>query len=298
MEFRVLEYFLAVTREQSILGAAESLHLTQPTLSRQLTALEQELGKQLFIRGNRKITLTEEGMLLRKRAEEILELVRKTEDEISLTSERIAGDIHIGAGESDGLRTLIKAAREIREAYPEVHFHIVSGDKVTVLEALDRGLLDFGMVFGSVDASRYAFLKIPYSERYGVLMPREDPLSEKAQINAEDLFGKPLIIPRQLCADGELHEVLRCDPDKLDIVASYNLLFNGSLMVEEGMGYAIGLDKIIHTTGDSRLCFRPLSVPFSVEMCVVWKKYQILSRAAELFLRRLREAQSAANERS
>ena len=152
MELRVLQYFLAVTREQSISGAAEALHLSQPTLSRQLKDMEEELGKQLFIRSNRKITLTEEGMLLRKRAEEITELVKKAKDEIALSDETIAGDISIGAGETDGVRFLAKGARELQSEYPLVRFHIVSGDKTTVLEELDKGLIDFALLFGEIDA--------------------------------------------------------------------------------------------------------------------------------------------------
>ena len=154
MELRVLQYFLAVTREQSISGAAESLHLSQPTLSRQLKELEDELGKQLFVRGNRSITLTEEGMILRKRAEEILELVKKAEYEVSLSDETVAGDVTIGAGETDGVRLLANAAQMVQKEYPLVHFHIVSGDRVTVTEEMDRGLIDFGLLFGRIDTSK------------------------------------------------------------------------------------------------------------------------------------------------
>ena len=155
MELRVLQYFLAVARENSISGAAEFLHLSQPTLSRQLKELEEELGKQLFIRGNRKITLTEEGMILRKRAEEVIELIQKAEDEISASDEMLAGDILIGAGETDGNRFLIKAMNAIQQDYPLVHFHIISGDKEAITEAIDRGSIDFGIVFGNTDFTKY-----------------------------------------------------------------------------------------------------------------------------------------------
>lgn len=179
MEFRVLQYFLAVAREQSISGAAKALHLSQPTLSRQLKDMEEELGKPLFIRSNRKITLTEEGRILRKRAEEITELVRKARDEIALSEEMIAGDISIGAGETDGVRYLAKAARDLQAAYPLVHFHIVSGDKTTVLEDLDKGLIDFALLFGEIDDSRYDALKLPSTDAFGVLMRRDDPLAQR-----------------------------------------------------------------------------------------------------------------------
>ena len=177
MELRVLQYFLAVTREQSILRAAESLHLSQPTLSRQLRDMEEEMGKQLLIRGSRRVTLTEEGMILRRRAEEILDLVQKTEDEIKLSKETIAGNIYIGAGETPGVRYLLKAARQLRADYPDVHLHIQSGDTADVLERLDKGLIDFGLLFHDLDPAKYESLKVPATDRWGVLMRRDAPLA-------------------------------------------------------------------------------------------------------------------------
>lgn len=289
MELRVLQYFLAVTREQSISGAAEALHLSQPTLSRQLKDMEEELGKQLLIRGNRHITLTEEGMILRKRAEEILELVKKAEDEISLSEENVAGDITIGAGETDGVRFLTKAAQAVQKDFPPVHFHIISGDRATVTESMDKGLIDFGLLFGEIDTSKYEYVKLPYKDTWGVLMRRDSPLSKKEEITPEDLRDKPLIVSRQELHGTDLQEFLKCNKDKLNIVATYNLLFNGSLMVDEGMGYAICLDNIINVSGDSNLCFRPFSPKREAEMCIAWKKYQILTKAAEKFLQKLRE---------
>ncbi|MCD7880091.1 MAG: LysR family transcriptional regulator [Clostridiales bacterium] len=285
MELRVLQYFLTVTREQSILGAAQALHLSQPTLSRQLREMEEELGKQLFIRSNRKITLTEEGMLLRKRAEEILSLVDRTKDEISLSDEVIAGDIHIGAGESEGIRFLARAAKALQEEYPLVHFHNVSGDRVTVMEDLDKGLLDFGILFGEIDSSKYESLKLPYTERFGVLMRRDDPLARKETVTSADLADKPLIVSRQPLGDSSMLRGL----DERQVVATYNLLFNGSIMVEEGMGYAICFDHIINVSGDSPLCFRPLEGQPEIEMHVVWKKYQVFTKAGQKFLDKLRE---------
>lgn len=289
MEFRVLQYFLAVTREQSISGAAKALHLSQPTLSRQLKDMEEELGKPLFIRSNRKITLTEEGRILRKRAEEITELVRKARDEIALSEETIAGDISIGAGETDGVRCLAKAARDLQSAYPLVHFHIVSGDKTTVLEDLDKGLIDFALLFGEIDDSRYDSLKLPCTDAFGVLMRRDDPLAAKDVVTPEDLRDKPLIVSRQSLRDANLSQLLGCDEEQLNIAATYNLLFNGSLMVDEGMGYAISFDKIINVSGDSSLCFKPLSHRLEISMSLVWKKYPIFTKAAETFLLYMRE---------
>lgn len=289
MELRVLQYFLAVTREQNILRAAESLHLSQPTLSRQIRDMEEELGKQLFIRGSRSITLTEEGMILRKRAEEIMELVKKAEDEIALAEEPVSGNITVGAGETDGLRVLVRAVQTLREEWPDVHFHVVSGDKCSVIEQLDGGLIDFGVVFGDFDKSKYEHLGIPCPERFGILMRRQDALAGKESIDPEDIMDKPLIVSRQALSDGSLPEMLDIPAEQLNIVGSYNLLYNGSLMVEEGMGYAVCFDHIINTTGDTNLCFRPLSKQNEAPMFVVWKKYQVFTKAAEKFLIKLRE---------
>ena len=164
MELRVLQYFLAVAREQNISAAAQSLHLTQPTLSRQLKELEEELGKQLMVRGSRKIVLTEEGMLLRKRAEEILDLVGRTEKEIAQSDDTVSGDIYIGTGETDGMRQIARTAKQLQEHSPGIHFHIVSGDAVDVCERLDKGLLDFGVLLGDIDKIKYHYLELPMKD--------------------------------------------------------------------------------------------------------------------------------------
>ena len=280
MELRVLQYFLAVAREQSISGAAEFLHLSQPTLSRQLKDLEEELGKQLFIRGNRKITLTEEGVLLRKRAGEILELVKKTEQEIALSDDTVAGDIYIGAGETDAIRVIAKAAQQLQRKYPEVRLHIASGDAADVVEKLDKGLIDFGVLFDPQDLSKYNYLKIPEKDTWGVLMRRDAALAQKACIRPEDLWDKPLILSRQHREGSALLMWLNRSEADLHIVATYSLLYNGSILVDEGIGYAITLDRIINTNG-SNLCFRPLAPTLQAGLCVVWKKYQVFTKAGE-----------------
>ncbi len=288
MEVRVLQYFLAVAREQSIVRAAKSLHLSQPTLSTQIKGLEEELGKQLLIRGtkgSRRVTLTEEGMILRKRAEEILNLIQKTEREISLSDQVIVGDVYIGTGETDAVRYLARAAKELYQNYPGIHYHIASGNTEFVLEQLEKGLIDFGIVFGSVDPVRYNSLPLSYKEVWGVLMRKDSPLAEKQEILPEDLWDKPLIISSQYSAESWIKR----NPSELEIVATYNLLFNASLMVEEGLGYAIGFDKIINTSGNSALCFRPLSPRREEGMCIVWKKYQVFSKASEKFIEKIRE---------
>lgn len=292
MEFRVLQYFLAAAREQSISGAAEYLHLSQPTLSRQLKELEEELGKQLFIRGNRRITLTEEGMILRKRAEEIVDLMQKTEKEIALNDAAIAGDIYIGAGETDAIRILARTARRLQENHPGIRLHIASGDSADVTEDLDKGLTDFGILFDPRDLSKYDYLKLPHQDTWGVLMRRDSPLAEKTAVTPEDLWDKPLILSRQHREGSALSMWLSRPDADLNITATYSLLYNGSILVEEGIGYALTLDKIINTCGSS-LCFRPLSPSLTANLCIVWKKYQVLTKAAELFLNTLNEEISA-----
>ena len=292
MELRVLQYFLAVAKEQNISAAAQSLHLTQPTLSRQLRELEEELGKELMIRGSRKITLTEDGMLLRKRAEEILELVDRTQQEIMRSDDAVSGDIYIGTGETDGVRQIARTANQLQEAYPGIRFHIVSGDAVDVCEQLDKGLLDFGVLLGDIDKTKYHYMELPMKDTWGVLMRRDSPLAQQNTVSPGDLWDKPLILSRQVDNKSGLYRWLRKEPSELRTVATYNLIYNASLMVDEGMGYAFTLDKLVNTTG-SQLCFRPLHPKLELGMYLVWKKSQIFSKAAELFLQHLQEYPSA-----
>lgn len=290
MEIRVLKYFLAVAREQNISAAAESLFLSQPTLSRQLKELEEELGKQLFIRGSRKITLTEEGLLLRKRAEEIVELLDKTEKELSNSDEQVSGEIYIGAGETDGLRLIAKEAKELQEEYPQITYRIISGDAVDITERLDKGLIDFALLLEPVDISKYSYLKFPVKDVWGVLMRRDCPLAQKKSISPKDLRDMPLIVSRQALDGSELTQWLKSDNEQLNIVSTYNLVYNASLMVDEGLGVALCLDKIINVSGDSSLCFRPLKPKLEVGMSLVWKKYQVFSKAAEKFILKMQES--------
>lgn len=288
MELRVLQYFLAVAREQSISAAAQSLHLTQPTLSRQLKELEEELGKQLMIRGNRKILLTEDGMLLRKRAEEILDLVGRTEKEICQAGDIVGGDIYIGSGETDGVRQVAKIAMLLQRDYPNIRFHIVSGDAMDVCERLDKGLLDFGILLGDLDKTKYNYMELPIKDVWGVLMQRGSPLAEKDYVVPQDLWDKPLILSRQVGNKSGLYRWLQKEPTDLNTVATYNLIYNASLMVEEGMGYAFTLDKLVNTAGRS-ICFRPLKPRLELKMYLVWKKYGIFTKIPELFLENMQK---------
>lgn len=291
MELRVLEYFLAVAREQNITAAAESLHISQPALSTQLKNMEDELGKQLLIRGvkgSRKIILTEEGMILRKRAEEILSLVKRTENEITQSDETIVGNVFIGAGETEIVRLFAIVAKKLQKKYPDIQFHISSGNAEHVLEYLDKGLIDFGLLFTEIDPHKYESIPVPVKDTWGVLMRRDSPLAKKERIRPEDLWDKPLIISHQKGEDIYLGRWLQRKESDLHIVATYNLLFNASLLVAEGLGYALCHDKIMNTQG-SNLCFRPFYPQLEAHGFLVWKKYQMFSKAANAFLESLRE---------
>lgn len=288
MDIRVLEYFLAVAREESITKAAEFLNMTQPPLSRQLKDLEKELGKQLLVRGSKKITLTEDGMLLRKRAEELVDLMEKTKAELTGSDETIGGDIYIGGGETDAVLSFAATAKELQEKYPMIHYHLYSGDAEIVMEKLDKGLIDFGLLVGPVDVSKYEYIRLPIRDTWGVLMRKDSPLAEKDSIQAEDLWDKPLIVSHQTSISSDMMAWLQRDASKLNIVMTYDLIFNASLFVRQGLGYAIALDKIINTSGDSELCFRPLYPTMEAGLCIVWKRYQVFSKASQEFLRLLR----------
>lgn len=288
MDIRVLQYFLAVAREESITRAAETLHMTQPPLSRQLKDLEDEVGKQLLIRGSKKVTLTEDGMLLRKRAEEMIALMEKTKSELSSSDENISGEIYMGSGETEAVSTIAKVAKDLQEEYPLIRYHIYSGDAEHIVERLDKGLIDFGLLVEPFDISKYDFIRLPVKDTWGVLMRKDSPLAEKESVCAEDLWDKPLILSHQTAISSEMIAWLRKDVSQLNIVATYDLLYNASRFVKMGFGYAIALDKLINTSGDSNLCFRPLSPVSEAGLCIVWKKYQVFSRAAGRFMQKLR----------
>ena len=291
MEFRLLEYFLAVAREQNITAAAESLHISQPALSTQLKNMEDELGKQLLIRGvkgSRKVILTEEGMILRKRAEEMLLLMRRTEEEITGSNETIAGNVFIGTGETETVRLFAKVAKKLQQKYPDIRYNISSGNAEHVLEYLDKGIIDFGLLFTEIDSQKYEAIPVPIKDTWGVLMRKDSPLAEKETICPEDLWDKPLIVSHQKGDDVYLNQWLQREESELHIVATYNLLFNASLLVDEGLGYALCYDKLINTKG-SNLCFRPFSPRLEAHGFIVWKKYQVFSKAANIFLQYLRE---------
>lgn len=291
MELRVLRYFLAVAREESISGAAEYLHLSQPTLSRQLMDLEEELGCKLMNRGkrNQKVSLTEDGMRLRRRAEEIVELADKTESEFAVQEDVISGDIYIGGGETDAMRLIARTACEMQNEYPNIRYHLFSGNAEDVADRLEKGLLDFAVLVGTADKSKYDFLPLPVSDIWGLLMPKNSSLAEKETIHPTDLTDLPLLASRQALANNELSGWYGGDFDKLNIVATYNLIFNATLMVDEGFGYALTLDKLVNTTGDSKLCFKRLEPRLEAHLDIVWKKYQVFSKATAKFIEKLQK---------
>lgn len=290
MELRVLRYFLTVAREESITAAAEFLHVTQPTLSRQLMDLEKELGAKLFVRGKRKISLTEEGMLLRKRAEEITELVHKTEEVFHSGGEVVGGDVYIGGGETHAMRLVAGIVQGLQRDYPHIRVHLYSGNAEDVTERIEKGLLDFGLLIQPTDVARYESIRVPAVDTWGVLMRKDSPLAAKKTIHPEDLWEVPLISSRQRLVGGGVGKWMQREYERLHVVATYNLVFNASLLVEQGLGYALTLDKLVNTTGESVLCFRPLEPRLESGLDIVWKKYQVFSKAAELFLERMRQA--------
>ena len=282
MELRVLRYFLMVAQKGNITSAARALHITQPTLSRQLRELEQQLDQQLFVRESHSVSLTREGQLLRRRAQEILELVQKTEHELSQTDKQIAGDIFIGAGETLGVHFLTKAAYRLQSEYPQVHFHISSGDGHDVCEKLDKGLIDFGLVLDHVDITKYHVLALPWQDTWGVLMQKSSPLAGRPVVRIEELRDQPLIVSRQMLQNGMLEEWFGEDAH-LCIAGTYTLAFNGSLMVKDGMGNALCLNQIIHAEKKSNLCFRPIFPERKAKLYVIWKKNPAFSPAAEKY---------------
>ena len=291
MEIRVLKYFLAIAREGSITNAANSLHLTQPTLTRQIQDLEKELGHKLLIRGKYKISLTPEGMMLRKRAEEILDMVEKTEAEFKSITDTINGDIDIGSGETESMKYIAEVIKELQIQYPDIKYHIYSGNAEDVTEKLDKGLLDFGVLIQPIDLTKYDYITIPDKDIWGVIMRKDSPLADKEFITIKDLTDVPIIASRQMSkkysADSGFLDWFGESFDKLNIAATYNLVYNAAIMVKAKIGYAITLAGLVNTEG-SDLCFKPLYPKLESGLDVVWKKYQVFSPASKIFINKLK----------
>ena len=286
MELRVLRYFIEVARTQNITAAAERLHITQPTLSKQLMDLEDELGAKLFERGKRRTTLTEDGILLFQRAKEIVALADLTESAFRSTDERIAGDIAIGCGETEGMRLLVDAMKEMRAAHPGVTFRLSSGNFEDISDRLDSGLVDFGLFVGDAAVGKYDYIKLPHSDAWGLLMRADNALAERASVRPQDLDGLALLCSRQAVQSNELAGWLGREFGELDVVATYNLIHNATYMVEAGMGCAVSIEGLVNTSGRG-LVFRPFEPALTARLSFAWKRGRQLSRAAAEFLKLL-----------
>ncbi len=289
MEIRVLKYFLETAREGSVTRAAAALHISQPSLSKQLKDLEQELGKKLFVRSNYSIKLTDEGMLLRKRAEEILEMVEKTTDEFKALGDITGGDVRIGCAESHLVSHLAQVIRAFREDYPGLRYHLYSGGTEQVTERLDRGLLDFAFIVEPPSLSHYNYIEIPGVDTWGVLMRRDHPLAALESITCDDLSGIDLICSEQ-SMKADIPRWCGQKADMFRFTGTVNLFYNGSVFVKEGLGCMLTFARLADTSPENGLCFRPLSPVLENKMYVIWKKYQVFTPIAELLVKRLEEA--------
>lgn len=293
MELRTLRYFLAVAKEASFTKAANVLHVTQPTLSRQLKELEEELDTDLFVRHSHSVSLTEDGMRLMKRAEEIVDIVKKTRAEFATDKNDIQGDIYIGAGETPAVNTLARVVADIRKDYPKVRTHIFSGNGQELIERLEKGLLDFALLIEPIDLSRFEYLELNDMDTWGVWVPKDGSLAQKEGVEREDLLDKPLLLSRQAIAktsaDNDFAAWFGDAFDRLNVVATYNLVYNAAVFAENNIGYLVSLKGLYHGDGASNLIYKPLSPKLESKLALAWKRNQVFSPAAQLFVTRLRE---------
>lgn len=287
MEIRELRYFLAAAREENITRAAKSLHIAQPSLSKQLMELEKKLGKQLLIRGKKKIMLTEEGVLLRKRAEEIVELVDKTEQEISSDSEEIVGDIYMSSTTSE---IILQAAAKLRQTHPDIKFHFYSGDATDISERLNHGTLDFAVMLMPIDNVKYDFLALPDRSLWGILMNQSDVLASHTVVTKEELRTLPLIMHQRIGLQNEIAHWAQTDLENLNIAATYNVVQGSPVpLVRQGLGYFLTTRNLLDSVLDPEVCFLPLRPELPTQMALVWKKHAAFSKAAECFLREIKD---------
>lgn len=288
IETRLLQYFLAAARELNITRAAESLYIAQPTLSRQLMELEQQLGKQLFIRGKRKLTLTEEGEFLRGRAQEILDLIDNTEAAFRTEETNLSGHITIGCGETIAMDKITNILADFHHKYPDVKFHTYSGDADSILDRLDKGLVDIGLLLGPIRQEKYDYLNLHQKDVFGLLMPEDCKLACQESVNIDQLKSLPMILAEQTFSGHQELERFGADYSVMNVVATYSLIYNATFLVERGIGYALCLDKLVNTQGRN-LTFRPIVPELSVDLYIVTKKYQTFSPAAKIFLQMVQE---------
>ena len=288
MEIRVLRYFLETAREENMTRAAERLFISQPTMSKQLKELEHELGAKLFKRSNYNIKLTEAGMLLRERAEDILSLVDKTLEEFKSLDKLNSGDIYVGAPESEAMEQFAQVVSDLQKQYPGIRCNIYSGNMQDVCEKLDKGLLDFAIVMNYVDLKKYNYLPMMTEDTWGVILRRDDPLAKNREFTISMLKHLPLICSRQW-VDYELPQWFGAETTDIRITATYNLPYNGAVMAKAGIGYAMMLDKLVQTDESSGLVFRPLTDVPKAEMYIIWRKHQTFTPVSELLVKALRD---------
>ena len=287
MEIRTLRYFLAVAREENMTRAAEALHVTQPTLSKALKALEDELGKKLFTRHSFSIKLTDEGILLRNRAEDLVSMADRIEQEFITLDDISGGDLYFGLAESYQIGFLAREIHTFKQAYPGLHYHITSGDTEQVMEKLDKGLLDYAVLAEAPDTGKYNSLIFPESEVWGLVMPEDDALAEKKAIQVDDLIGLPLFCSEQSW-ENDIPRWAGARMDALHLEGSFRLSYNASIFAKEHLGYLLTFDKLVNTSPGSGLTFRPLTPRLATRLYLVWKKYQTFSPIAERFLEQIR----------
>ena len=288
MEIRVLKYFLAVAREQNMTRAANFLHITQPTLSRQIMQLEEELGQTLFLRKQRKMVLTETGKLLFRKAEEILALVEKTEEDLKAEGKLVSGKISIGSAESASSQVLIRIFQQFSSMYPNVQYELYTGNADSIEQRIDQGLLDFGLLVEPADVKKYESIYLNQQEKWGILMRSDVPLAQKPFVTATDLLGLPILSIQRTAVRNQLSKWLGQElEDVLNVVATYNLLGNAALMVEAGLGYAFTIEGAASRYHDTTLCFRPLYPELCDKSVFIWKKDQPTSNVAKKFLQLL-----------
>lgn len=288
MELRTMRYFLAVAREENMTRAAETLHVTQPTLSKSLKSLEDELGKKLFIRHSFHIELTDEGVLLRKRAEDLVRMADKIQMEFHSLDDILGGDVYFGLAESYQIRYLAAEIRSFKNTYPDLRFHITSGDTEQVTEKIDKGVIDFAVLAEEPNKDKYHYLTFPKADVWGVVMKEDCPLAQKSAVSVEDLAGLPLFCSEQGW-NCDIPRWCRNKMDTLHLEGSFRLSYNGSLFVKEGLGYLLTFAHLIDTSAGSGLVFRPLTPTLETKLYVIWKKYQVFTPIAEKLLEKLQE---------
>ena len=287
MELRVLHYFVEAARAGNISRAAAALHVSQPAMSKQLRALEDELGQKLFKRTNYNIVLTAEGMLFRQRAEDILAMVRQTKNEFETMGGDVSGDVHIGGAESEGFCYVARAMKAVREAHPKIRFHIYSGNREDLDYRLEKGLLDFVLTLQAADEEQFDTLTLPAADEWGVVMRKDAPLAKKEYVNVADLAGLPLILSREAMG-AEYPAWFGAAFESMDTAVTFNLVYNAAVLAREGLGYLLSIGGLVDVGTDSELCFRPLTPKMTSPLYFVWRKNRPFSSAAELLLEEMR----------